>query len=152
MAAFEATAGEAVRRDEDLRVRALTPTKHPARGRLGRAHDDRLDNCIESIVTARSAELNLLRRISDDADKAVLAGSSIHFDHSFIRRYMPELNARLSHRTTTWRGGRVSRGLRDAAAAKTEAHRAAQDVLNSIAQAKAVAEWFRGTRLRGNDR
>ena len=111
-----------------------------------------LDNCIESIVTARSAELDLLRRISDDADKAVLAGSSIHFDHSFIRRYMPELNARLSHRHYDVSAvSMFARSLGMPRLPKTEAHRAAQDVLNSIAQAKAVAEWFRGTH-RANDR
>lgn len=100
--------------------------------------------CDLSCVGVASAELDLLRRISDDEDKAVLAGSSVHFDHSFIRQHMPKLNARFSHRHYDVSAVSLfARSLGMPKLPKTEAHRAAQDCLNSIAQAKAVSEWFR---------
>jgi oligoribonuclease len=101
--------------------------------------------CAESVVTCMSAEVDLCRRISDDEDKAVLAGSSVHFDHSFIRHHMPALNARFSHRHYDVSAVSLfARSLGMPKLPKTEAHRAAQDCLDSIAQAKAISEWFRG--------
>ena len=102
--------------------------------------------CSVSLVTVQNAELDLLHRIpANDDDPHVLAGSSIHFDHSFIARHMPELNARFSHRHYDVSAVSLfARSLGMPKLPKTEAHRAAQDVLNSIAQAKAVSEWFRG--------
>ena len=110
-----------------------------------------LDACGVSLVTVKSAELDLLRLIpvtaNKDDDAVVLAGSSIHFDHSFITRHMPELNKRFSHRHYDVSAvSMFARSLGMPRLPKTEAHRAAQDCLNSIAQAKAVAEWFRGAR------
>ena len=69
----------------------------------------------------------------------------VHFDHSFIRAHMPELNARFQHRHYDVSAvSMFARSLGMPRLPKTEAHRAAQDCPESIAQAKAVAEWFRG--------
>ena len=99
--------------------------------------------CAESVVSVKSAEVDLLHRIPRDEDLAVLAGSCIHFDHSFIRAKMPELNARLSHRHYDVSAVSLfARSLGMPKLPKTEAHRAAADILASIGQARAVAQWF----------
>lgn len=95
----------------------------------------------------RDVEEELLRLVpvvDDKADRPVLAGSTVHFDHSFIRSWIPRLAARLSYRNydvSTLKLECQSQGM--APFPKAEAHRALDDVYESIAHAKACREWLR---------
>lgn len=108
-----------------------------------------LEACAMSLVSTKSAETDLCRRLPES--EYTLAGSSVHFDHSFIRKHMPILNARFSHRHYDVSAVKLfAQSLGMAPFPKGGAHRAAADCLESIAHARAVAEWFRGAH-HGND-
>ncbi len=56
-----------------------------------------------TMLTLEDAEDAILRDMdvaeaSEEFDGWVLAGASVHFDRSFIAKYMPRLNKRMSHR------------------------------------------------------
>lgn len=72
-----------------------------------------------------------------------LAGNSVHFDKTFLRRHMPEFHSRLSHRvfdvSTLVRAERTY-GDKSEQAAKPIAHRALEDVRASIATARRFIE------------
>lgn len=106
-------------------------------------HTDLLKACAVSRVTVKNAELDLMRRLPER--EYTLAGSSVHFDHGFIRKHMPTLNKRLSHRHYDVSAVKLfAQSLGMPKFPKAEAHRAAADVMESIAHAKTCAEWFRG--------
>lgn len=102
--------------------------------------------CKSAIRNIIDIELALLARLPVPAtrdDKFVLAGSSVHFDHSFIRLHMPTLDERLSHRHYDVSAVSLfAQSLGMQRPPKAEAHRAGADVLESIANAKRVADWF----------
>lgn len=101
-----------------------------------------LEACARSNVTTNDAQTDLCRRLPEK--EYVLAGSSAHFDHSFIHKHMPILNARFSHRHYDVSAVKLfAQSLGMKPFPKAGAHRAAADCLESIAHAKAVAEWFR---------
>lgn len=111
--------------------------------------------CEKSTVTLNQADFTLSRRLLGlsfaDNEKAVLAGSSIHFDHSFIRKHMPFTAAHLSHRHYDVSAVKLfAQSLGMEKLPKGEAHRAAADVMESVAHAREVARWF-STRDRFND-
>lgn len=88
--------------------------------------------------------LALIPVVEKKEDKPTLAGSSIHFDHSFIQVHMPELAKRLSHRHYDVSALKLfcqSQGM--PAFAKAEAHRAKDDIYESIAHAAACKEWLK---------
>lgn len=101
--------------------------------------------CAESNVNVASVEHELLKIIPDVVDKnerTVLAGSSVHFDHKFIAAAMPTLNQRLSHRHYDVSALKLecqSQGMPKFR--KAEAHRALDDIMESIAHAKECREW-----------
>lgn len=73
----------------------------------------------------------------------VLAGSSIHFDHAFIRVHMPLLSERLSHRHYDVSAVKLfCQSLGMPRFPKAEAHRAEADIRESVAHAKACREWL----------
>lgn len=79
------------------------------------------------------------------SDRPVLAGNSIHFDHAFIAEHFPQFNKRLSHRHYDVSSvGLYARSLGMGKLPKAEAHRAKDDVLESIASAKAMEKFFEG--------
>lgn len=83
--------------------------------------------------------------VKDDMPK--LAGSSIHFDHSFIKIHMPRFAKRLSHRHYDVSALKLeceSQGM--PRFRKAEAHRALDDIHESIAHAKECRAWLRGAR------
>lgn len=72
-----------------------------------------------------------------DQERAILAGNSINQDRLFIRRYLPLIEAKLHYRmldVTSWKV--VFNGLYQKKFKKTEAHRAVDDILESIAELK----------------
>jgi oligoribonuclease len=140
-------------RDEQISSRVVHPS---ARGKK------RLD--ANTFVTAMHANSGLSDellgglRVSDveneilatldansNGDTWFLAGASVHFDLAFLRVWMPRLAARLSHRvydTSTLKAffealrTPVSHGV-----VNTGQHRAANDVVEVLAVARAYDEW-----------
>jgi len=84
--------------------------------------------------------------IPQDHNEFTLAGSSVHFDHSFITAWMPRLTKRLSHRHYDVSSIELfarSHGMLPPE--KAGAHRAMPDILESIKRAKACRDWLMAT-------
>lgn len=76
-------------------------------------------------------------------DMPVLAGSSVHFDHAFIRVHMPRLAARLSHRHYDVSAFKLlCQSLGMPKFRKAEAHRARPDVEESIQHGRECVRWL----------
>ncbi|HEX6258750.1 MAG TPA: oligoribonuclease [Candidatus Saccharimonadales bacterium] len=90
----------------------------------------------QSEVTEQDAEQALLAFLDDNFAKdapVLLAGNSIHQDRRFIRKYWPELDARLHYRmldVSAWKV--VFEGKYRKKFAKPEDHRALEDIRGSI--------------------
>ncbi len=72
-----------------------------------------------------------------DGDKAILCGNSIFQDRKFIDRYMPQVADRLHYRlldVTSWKI--IMENCFDVSHDKREAHRATDDILESIEELK----------------
>lgn len=89
--------------------------------------------------------LSLIPEAASRGDMPVLAGSSIHFDHGFLKHYWPTLAARFSHRHYDVSAVKLfCESLGMPKLPKAEAHRAREDVLESINHARRCAEWLSG--------
>lgn len=88
----------------------------------------------------RTVENELLAFLDKHFDKdlpVLLAGNSIHMDRQFIAREWPRLNARLNYRmldVSAWKV--VFEGKYGKRFAKSEAHRALDDIRGSIVELK----------------
>jgi oligoribonuclease len=92
----------------------------------------------------QDALLAVIPWVEDKDERPILAGSSIHFDHDFIKVWMPKLAKRFSHRHYDVSALKLecqSQGMPKFK--KAEAHRALADIHESIAHAKACREWLR---------
>lgn len=101
--------------------------------------------CKVSFFSTKSVEGELLRRVhvEDRENKTVLAGSTVHFDLAFLRRWMPELASRLSHRCYDVSAIKLfCQSLGMPKPPKAEAHRAMADVRESILHGRQCAEWL----------
>lgn len=88
-------------------------------------------------------ELLALVPAADPKEKPVLAGSTIHFDRAFLRTYLPEFEARFAHRHYDVSSVKLfCQSLGMDKIPKAEAHRAMDDVLESIAHAEACRDWL----------
>ena len=87
--------------------------------------------------------LALVPEVADRDERPTLAGSSVHFDHAFLRVHMPELAKRFSHRHYDVSAVKLfCRSLGMPKLPRAEAHRAREDVLESIAHARLCAGWL----------
>ncbi len=101
-----------------------------------------VDRVKASTVSDGDAEAQTLAFINAHCgpkDRPVLAGNSIHQDRRFIRRYMPVLDARLHYRmvdvsTVKELARRWFPQITAKQPAKTDSHRALDDVRESIAE------------------
>ena len=95
-----------------------------------------LAECSESTLTVADVEgelLDLVPEVADKDDRPVLAGFGVHFDHGFLRVHMPRLAARLHYRHyDVTPVGFFCRSLGMGKIPKAHAHRAREDVLESI--------------------
>jgi oligoribonuclease len=100
--------------------------------------------CRESDLSVEDVEIEILGMVGTRfVDRPIIAGASVHFDRKFIRRYMPTLDAKLSHRHFDVSTLRMS--LEDATGATRRsngAHRAMPDILESISMARDVRSWI----------
>jgi oligoribonuclease len=84
----------------------------------------------------------------DGDGQYVLAGSSVHFDHAFIRVHFPRLNERLGHRHYDVSALKLfceSMGM--PTLEKAGVHRARADIIESVNHAKECAAWLSGRQL-----
>ena|ERR1700733_6128002 len=105
-----------------------------------------LDACAVSDVYLSGAERELLTLITKEDNREnmpVLAGSSVHFDHAFLRAHTPDLAKRFSHRHYDVSAVKLfCRSLGMLEIQGTPAHRAKEDIFESIRHAKLCAEWL----------
>lgn len=97
------------------------------------------------IEEADAALEALVPQETERSEMPVLAGSSIHFDHDFIRVHLPNFAKLLSHRHYDVSAIKLfceSIGMQKLP--RAEAHRAQADVLESIDHAQRCAEWVKG--------
>jgi oligoribonuclease len=88
--------------------------------------------------------LGVVPEVADKEERTTLAGSTVSFDHAFLKAKMPRLAARLSHRHYDVSAIKLfCQSLGMPKIPKAEAHRAKDDVLESIAHAWHCAEWLR---------
>lgn len=89
--------------------------------------------------------LKLIPMVEDKDERTTLAGSSIHFDHEFLKVWMPQLCKRLSHRHYDVSAIKIEcQSLGMPRFKKAEAHRAWDDILESVDHAKQCRAWQRG--------
>ena len=79
--------------------------------------------------------LDFIRKNFGEKADVVLAGNSIHQDRRFIRRYWPEIDSRLHYRMLDVSSYKlVAQGLKKREFKKESAHRALEDIRDSIAE------------------
>jgi oligoribonuclease len=103
------------------------------------------EECTKAVGTRHDVEHELLKLFPETTreDRYVLAGSAIHFDHAFLTEHMPAFAARLSHRHYDVSAIKLfCQSLGMEKPPKAEAHRARDDIRESIEHAKACAEWL----------
>jgi oligoribonuclease len=114
--------------------------------------------CSEEATTLADVEAELLEvipEVEDYGERPTLAGSSVHFDLSFLRVHMPRLAARFSHRVYDVSAVKIfcrSLGMPKDLVPRAEAHRALADVEESIRHARACACWFMSSDFRAKHR
>jgi len=82
--------------------------------------------------------------IDDKEERHTLAGSSIHFDHAFIRVHFPRFARNLSHRHYDVSALKLyCQSLGMPKFKKAEAHRAKDDILESVQHARECTEWLK---------
>jgi len=100
----------------------------------------------------RDVEEDLLRvvpLVGDPDERPVMGGSSIRFDYKFMKVHMPRVATRFEFRENDVRCYDVSvlklycRSMGMPQLKKAQAHRAQDDVLESIAHGKECTEWLR---------
>jgi oligoribonuclease len=137
-------------------LRAPEPSAMSAAALAMHAKSGLLDECARSTIDVADAENALSALVpevspsTDRDDKTTLAGASVHFDLAFVRRWMPALATRLSHRVYDVSAVQLfCRSLGMHKLPRAEAHRALADIRESIAHAQACADWLRGLRNLG---
>ena len=110
-----------------------------------------LEECAGIVALARSpvriedadaALADLVPEAKSRSGMPVLAGSSIHFDHEFIKVHMPSFAKHLSHRHYDVSAVKLfCESIGMPPLPKAEAHRAQADVLESINHAQRCADW-----------
>lgn len=96
-----------------------------------------------TIAEVEAALLALIPEVEDRADLPTLAGSTVHFDLGFLRAYMPTLAKRLHYRVFDVSSIKLlARAMGRDKFPRAEAHRAKDDVLESIAHGREATEWL----------
>jgi oligoribonuclease len=99
--------------------------------------------CVQSKLFNCDVDEVICLLLSDEFEY-ILAGSSIHFDHEFIKVDFPKFAAKLSHRHYDVSALKLfAQSLGMPPFPKDEAaHRAAADVMESVEHAKVVHKWL----------
>jgi oligoribonuclease (3'-5' exoribonuclease) len=110
-----------------------------------------LAECARSPTTMGEVEAHLLTLIEGEPergdDKPTLAGSTVHFDRGFLRVAAPRFTARLSHRHYDVSAVKLfCESLGMPRIPKAQAHRALEDVAESVDHAQRCVLWLLGER------
>ncbi len=112
-----------------------------------------LAECARSTARLDAVEFELLDLLPvpgtyEREDAPTLAGSSVHFDHTWLRVHMPTFAARLSHRHYDVSAVKLfCRSLGMSKPPVAEAHRAEADVRESVDHAQLCRRWLRANPL-----
>jgi oligoribonuclease len=105
-----------------------------------------LVECAHSTKLIEHAERELLELIPEESAREnmpAVAGSSVHFDLNFLREHAPKLAARFSHRVFDVSAVMLfARSMGSEKFPRAEAHRAKDDVLESIENGRKCREFF----------
>ena len=94
---------------------------------------------VENYLVSKYGEFMLL----PEDEKPILAGSSVHFDHSFIKRHMPKFNEVLSYRHYDTRTIQLfCRSLGMPKIPKKLAHRALDDIDEAMSCGRECVAWL----------
>lgn len=102
-----------------------------------------LDECAKSQIDVRQAERAIVSLLPP-GNNHVLAGSSVWFDHNFLIRHMPILASRLTYRhydVSALKLVCIGEGMEPIA--KNLAHRAKDDIAESVEHANRCVRWMR---------
>lgn len=103
-------------------------------------------DCARSTASLKDVEdelFALLPVVEDYSERPTLAGASVHFDHGFIKWWMPRVAGRLSHRHYDTSAVKLfCRSLGMPKLPRAEAHRAGADVQEAVSQARECAAWL----------
>jgi oligoribonuclease len=130
-------------------LRWAEPAAMSASAREMHTRSGLLDESARSTLEVLDVERALLDLIpavtsTDRDDLTVMAGSSVSFDLGFVRRDMPRLAARMSHRVYDVTAVELfCRSMGMPKLPRAEAHRALADIRESLANARACAGWLR---------
>ena len=96
-------------------------------------------------TSEREAETALVKLVERHfKNPAILAGNTIHWDRRFIRRYWPQLEAKLHYRMLDVSSFKIIMQSRFSHYIKSkEVHRALDDIRESIAELKNYLEYFK---------
>lgn len=98
-------------------------------------------------VDVENALLPLVPEESERDDKPTLAGSCVNFDHDWLRVFMPRLAERFSNRHFDVSAIKLFfRAMGMGRPPKGEAHRAREDILESIKHGELCREWMRAVK------
>jgi oligoribonuclease len=103
------------------------------------------DACVSEVAVDMRDIENALDEIIPAGEKGMLAGSTVHFDRTFLTHWMGWFDVRLHHRHFDVSAIKMfceSAGM--ARIPKAEAHRAAADVLESVEHARLCRAWAVG--------
>jgi oligoribonuclease len=107
-----------------------------------------IDACAHSRLDQHAAEWQLIRFMQDQfACGSPMGGATINFDRGFINKYMPTLGAQFHYRNIDTSTVKALAKLwcpeiPDTPAMEGTAHRALDDVRESIAQLRHYKEWI----------
>lgn len=104
----------------------------------------------ELVRTQGKAEADVVRELVEfiksqfGVEPAVLAGNSIHQDRRFIKQWWPEVDELLHYRMLDVSSWKVfMQGRYDVQFEKKEAHRALDDIHESVDELQYYLEWFK---------
>jgi len=110
------------------------------------------DETVYSTTQVHEVEEELLRIVPEPDEseydtRTVVAGSSAHFDLGFLRRHMPRLAKRLSHRVYDVSMVKMlCVGLGMPRLERKDAHRAVSDLRQSLSHLRACFKWLNENR------
>lgn len=138
----------------DLRDDQLSPfilDLHTRNGLLADCRKSTLGYRNQGVGDIEQDLLALIPEAGKGEDLPTLAGSSVHFDHEFLKHHMPTLAKRFSHRHYDVSAVKLfCQSLRMPKIPKAEAHRALADVRESIAHAVMCKDWLSSHFINGS--
>lgn len=100
---------------------------------------------VDTLPNRTLLEANIIPVVEDYKDKPILAGSSVHFDHDFLREHAPDVAHLFHHRhfdVSVIKLFCQSLGMEKPL--RQEAHRAKADIIESALHGHICTKWLEG--------